>query len=131
MIFNIIWLELQMKIINLKDCKQFTVGDGSFLREVFNPKKDNLNIRYSLAQAQVQTGQKTKPHKLKYSEIYYVLRGVGIMHIDKEENVVRENDAVYIPPGTVQWVENIGKRTLDFLCIVDPAWEPECEEIMK
>lgn len=109
---------------------QITAGDGSFLREILNPKKENLSIHYSFAQAQVQTGKKTKPHKLKYSEIYYVLRGVGIMHIDREENVVRENDTVYIPAGAVQWVENIGKRTLDFLCIVDPAWEPGCEEVI-
>ena len=52
------------------------------------------------------------------------------MHIDKETAKVRSGQAVYIPPGSVQFIENTGRSDLDFLCIVDPAWRPEDEEIL-
>lgn len=36
-----------------------------------------------------------------------------------------------IPPEAVQWIENTGKTDLVFICIVDPAWCPEDEKILK
>jgi mannose-6-phosphate isomerase-like protein (cupin superfamily) len=30
----------------------------------------------------------------------------------------------------VQWLENTGKEEIEFLCIVDPAWRPEDEEVL-
>ena len=38
---------------------------------------------------------------------------------------------VYIPPGAVQRIENRGAGDLVFLCIVDPGWTPECEEVLE
>jgi len=52
------------------------------------------------------------------------------MHIDAESKTVRAGQAVYIPPGAVQFIENGGRSELRFLCIVDPAWRPEDEEIL-
>jgi mannose-6-phosphate isomerase-like protein (cupin superfamily) len=52
------------------------------------------------------------------------------MHIDQESQKVGEGSAVYIPPNAVQHIENVGDEELEFLCIVDPAWRPEDEEIV-
>jgi len=120
-----------MKIVRLKDCAQFIAGDDSLLQEILNPKKGDLKINYSLARAIIKPGQKTKPHRLKSTEVYHIVRGIGIMHIDKEENVIKENYTVYIPKDSIQWLENIGKKPMEFLCIVDPAWEPSCEEVIN
>jgi len=118
-----------MLIKRLKDCYEFTAGDGSALRELLHPDKANLKIRYSLAYAKVAAGQATKPHKLKSSEVYYITEGQSLMHIDEEASEVNAGCAVYIPPGSMQYIENTGDSDLTFLCIVDPAWRQEDEEV--
>ena len=115
----------------LKDCRQFIAGDGSILREILHPEKTVLSVRYSLAYATVKSGQKTKPHKLKSSEVYYVTAGKGLMHIDNESLDVGAEFAIYIPPNAVQYIENTGVSDLKFLCIVDPAWREEDEEVLE
>jgi mannose-6-phosphate isomerase-like protein (cupin superfamily) len=119
-----------MFLKRFKDCKEIIAGDGSFLRELLNPEKADLEIRYSLAHAKVPAGQATKPHKLKASEVYYIIAGQGRMHIDEECFDVVHGCAVYIPPGATQYIENTSDSDLIFLCIVDPAWRKEDEEIL-
>jgi len=53
------------------------------------------------------------------------------MHIDDRTTEVSDGDAIDIPPGSLQWIENVGATDLEFLCIVDPAWRSEDEEILK
>jgi mannose-6-phosphate isomerase-like protein (cupin superfamily) len=120
-----------MIIKSLKDAAAFTGGDGSFLKELLHPAKEPLNIAYSLAHAEVGPGEKTLPHRLKSAEVYYVLEGRGLMHIGSEEAEVVAEEAVYIPPGQVQFIENLGPGRLAFLCIVDPAWTTGDEEVLS
>ncbi|MGB3342048.1 MAG: cupin domain-containing protein [bacterium] len=119
-----------MFIKHLTAIPSILAGDNSLIREILNPLKEELNMRYSLAWAQIKPGEKTLPHRLKTSEVYYIIRGSGIMHINNEEKRVNKNDTIYIPPDTSQFIENIGEESLDFLCIVDPAWTPDAEEIL-
>jgi mannose-6-phosphate isomerase-like protein (cupin superfamily) len=120
-----------MFVKRLKDCREFTAGDGSILRELLHPEKEGFQIRYSLAYAKVAAGQKTRPHKLKSCEVYYITAGSGLMHIDEESLEVGPKSAIYIPPRARQYIENIGRSDLEFLCIVDPAWRQEDEEIFE
>ena len=110
---------------SLDDCEEFVAGDGSLLRELLHPDKTPLEIRYSLAHATVSSGQVTKPHRLTTAEVYYIIEGFGEMFIDDESKPVEPGSTVYIPPGTVQRIENTGDHKLVFLCIVDPAWRSE------
>jgi mannose-6-phosphate isomerase-like protein (cupin superfamily) len=112
----------------LKDCREFIAGDGSILRELLHPEKADLQIRYSLAYAKVAKGGKTKVHKLKSSEVYYIIAGRGLMHIDEKTFEVGDDVAIYIPPAAEQYIENMGECDLKFLCIVEPAWRQEDEE---
>lgn len=118
-----------MFIKDLKDCEEFLAGDNTLLRELLHPAKTDLGIRYSLAHAIVEPGKTSQPHRLRVSEVYYILEGEGIMHIDDESAKVRPGQAVYIPPGSRQNIKNTGSSDLKFLCIVDPAWRPEDEEV--
>ncbi|MFQ6035522.1 MAG: cupin domain-containing protein [Sedimentisphaerales bacterium] len=113
----------------LRHCEEFIAGDGSILREFLHPAKADLQIHYSLAHAKIMPGQVTKPHKLKTSEVYYILAGQGLMHVDEETREVAPECAVYIPPQSTQYIENTGNTDLKFLCIVDPAWRKEDEEV--
>ena len=120
-----------MYITKLTECTPFVAGDGSLLREILHPDKHKVDIRYSLAWASLAPRQKTKAHILDHPEVYYILRGKGQMHINKEINEIRTNDTVYIPSGAVQYLENTADEGLEFLCIVDPAWQPEIERVTE
>ena len=118
-----------MFLKHLKDCEEFVAGDGSLLRELLHPEKTGLQIRYSLAYAKVMAGEMTKPHKLRACEVYYIMDGEGLMHIDEESFEVNPECAVYVPPRSTQYIENTGSSDLKFLCIVEPAWREEDEEV--
>ena len=120
-----------MFVKNLASCEEFIAGDDTILRELLHPDKGILSIRYSLAHAVVKPGKKSYTHKLKTSEVYYILEGCGLMHIDAESRNVVAGDSVYIPPGAMQYIENNGNDDLKFLAIVDPAWRKDDEEVCK
>ncbi len=118
-----------MFVKGIEEAEEFVAGDGSLLKELLKP--DGLSIRYSLAYARVPPGKATVAHRLKgSSEVYFIIQGQGRMHIGDEASPVRAGQAVYIPPGAVQYIENTGALDLVFLCIVDPAWRPENEEVL-
>jgi mannose-6-phosphate isomerase-like protein (cupin superfamily) len=114
----------------LEDCEVAVAGDGSILRELLHPEKMDLEIGYSLAHAKVGAGRRTKSHKLNSSEVYYIIEGQGLMHVDEETFEVNPDCVVYIPPGSRQYIENIRDSDLRFLCVVEPAWRKEDEEII-
>ena len=119
-----------MFLRSLDDCDEFVAGDDSLLREILHPNKAALEIHYSLAHARVSPGQSTKRHRLATTEVYYVIQGTGEMIIDNESQPVAPGDTVYIPPDAAQAIANTGQQDLVFLCIVDPAWQPQDEEIL-
>lgn len=120
-----------MLIRHLEDCTAFLAKDHSLLREILNPKKDKIKAGYSLAWAQVKPGEKTLTHTLKVCEVYFILKGKGTMYINNETQDIFKGDTIYIPPNAAQFIENKSEENLEFLCIVDPAWEPELENIIK
>ena len=119
-----------MFIRELKDCEEFIAGDNCALREILHPDKADLQLRYSLAHAVVKPGETTWKHRLKTSEVYYIISGEGLMHIDNETAAVRPGSTVYIPPMATQCITNSGKSDLTFICIVDPAWREEDEVVL-
>ncbi|MBD2055612.1 cupin domain-containing protein [Oculatella sp. FACHB-28] len=118
-----------MLIRKLNACDEFVAGDGTLLRELLHPDKQPLALRYSLAHAIVPAGQTSYPHSLKTSEVYYILSGMGEMHIDDESQRVEPGDTIYIPPDAEQFIYNSGTEPLVFICIVDPAWRQEDETV--
>jgi len=120
-----------MLVRSTGECEEFVAGDGSLLRELLHPDKAGVKIRYSLAHAKVPRGRATKPHRLTTAEVYYIMQGSGRMSIDDASRPVEPGDAVYIPPGAIQSIQNVGTDELTFLCIVDPAWQPQDEEILE
>jgi mannose-6-phosphate isomerase-like protein (cupin superfamily) len=122
-----------MLIRRLHERKLITALDDTKVREILNPEHDsqNLVLNYSLAHATLKLGEKSLPHKFHHaSEVYYILKGRGIMHINDETADVFPGDTIHIPPQAVQWIENQGQEDLEFLCIVDPAWKPDAEDLV-
>ena len=120
-----------MTIKKLQDIDVLDGGEGTKIRQVFHPHNTFDGIRYSLSHSSLESGKKSKLHKMKTSEIYYILEGEGILQIDKDAFKVSKDQAIYIPPQTRQCIENTGKNDLKFLCIVDPAWKLEDEIVLE
>ena len=120
-----------MLIQKLNACDEFIAGDGTQLRELLHPDKQAVDLRYSLARAALPPGQTSALHSLTTSEVYYILSGVGEMHIDDETQFVEPGDTVYIPPNAKQFIYNCGTEPLIFICIVDPALRKEDETIFQ
>jgi mannose-6-phosphate isomerase-like protein (cupin superfamily) len=122
-----------MLIRRLHERKLITALDDTKVREILNPEHDsqNLVLNYSLAHATLKLWEKSLPHKFhQASEVYYILKGRGIMHINDETAEVFPGDTIHIPPQAIQWIENQGQEDLEFLCIVDPAWKPDAEDLV-
>ena len=109
----------------------FIAGDNTQLRELLHPDKQSVELRYSLAHAQVPVGETSVDHALTTSEVYYLLSGQGDMHINDEVQAVGPGDAIYIPPNARQFIRNTGQEPIVFICIVDPAWRAENETVFK
>ena len=120
-----------MLIQKLNACDEFIAGDGAQLRELLHPDKQAVDLRYSLTHAALPPGQTSALHSPTTSEVYYIISGVGEMHIDDETQFVEVGDAVYIPPHAKQFIYNCGTELLIFICIVDPAWRKEDETIFQ
>jgi mannose-6-phosphate isomerase-like protein (cupin superfamily) len=118
-----------MLIVDMNECPQFVAGDETLLREVLHPHRDQVALPYSLAHAILSPGSRSLSHRLRGSEVYYVLRGRARIHIDGEIDEIRAGQVVYVPPGAAQFVENMGDEELSFLCIVAPAWRAADEEV--
>lgn len=120
-----------MYIKDLKNCKEIIARDYTILKEIYNPAKEEIKVKHSLAHATVKPGDVTYKHRLRSTEIYYILEGKGEMHIDEEVEKVSAGQAVYIPPNSVQRIKNTGDNDLIFLAIVDPAWKADDEDILE
>jgi mannose-6-phosphate isomerase-like protein (cupin superfamily) len=122
-----------MIVKKLKNLKKIDGLDQTVIRELLNPKHESglVSLNYSLAHATLKPNTTSVPHRFfTASEVYYILKGTGIMHIDDETADVGPGDTIYIPPSAVQYIENSGDEDLEFLCIVDPAWQPDAEELV-
>ena len=120
-----------MLIKDINSIPEFTAGDDTILRVILHPDNEPLPIGYSLAHARVKPGKISYPHTLKSTEVYYILEGEGLMHIDEESSKVLPGQAVFIPANSSQYIENTGTGDLVFLCVVNPAWKSEDEAISR
>ena len=53
------------------------------------------------------------------------------MQVDEVVCDLEKDESAYVPPTSKQFIENIGKGDLKFLCIVEPAWRQEDEIILE
>jgi len=120
-----------MTFKKLRDIEIIDGGEGTKIRQIFHPHNTLSGIRFSISHCLVEAGKKSALHKMKSSEVYYILEGEGVLHIDDVVLNVSKDQAIYIPPNSKQYIENTGKTDLNFLCIVDPAWRKEDEEILE
>ncbi|MEW6043898.1 MAG: cupin domain-containing protein [Thermoproteota archaeon] len=106
-------------------------GEGTQIKQIFHPHNTMLGIRFSIVKCIIEPAKKSKKHLLKSAEVYYVTGGSGVLYVGDETCQLKEDQAVYVPPHSEQFVENTGSTPLEFLCIVDPAWRKEDEVVTE
>ena len=112
-----------MDVRSLADSPRFTTKDGSEIRELLAHRNSCVRNQ-SLAEARLPPGAATAPHfHPRAEEIYYLLEGVGRVHIESDVRDVVPGDAIAIPPGARHQIINIGGEMLRFLCCCAPAYE--------
>ena len=119
-----------MNIKKIEEIESFSAQEGTEIRQIFSPVNTDNAIRCSLAHCTINPGNSSKPHTMKTSEIFYILQGSGIIHVDKEQKEITKNETIFVPPMSKQFIENNGEIDLIVLCIVDPAWKQE-DEVME
>lgn len=107
---------------SLSACVPMIANDGCRVFELLHPRHTQAELPYSLAVAEVEPGMSSYRHVLEQAEVYFLLDGHGLMHVDDETREVTVGDAVLIPPGAVQWIDNLGPQTLRFVALVSPPW---------
>ena len=117
--------------VNLADRPEFLAGDHTVLRELLHPGKQPLTIGYSMAHGILDPGARSKRHRLTSSEVYHIIAGRGRLTVDDAVVVVEPGSVVYVPPGCTQSLDNLGSTDIEFLCLVDPAWRPEDEDVLE
>ena len=117
--------------VTLADRPEFLAGDHTVLRELLHPAKQPLKLGYSVAHGTVAPGARSKWHRLASSEVYYIIAGRGQLTVDESVVAVEPGSIIYVPPGGKQSLENRGSTAIEFLCLVDPAWRPEDEDVLE
>ncbi len=120
-----------MNIKKLQDIDIVDGGEGTKIRQIFHPHNTLSGIRFSISHSLIEPGKKSTLHKMKTAEVYYILEGEGVLNVNDDVINVSKDQAIYISPNSKQYIENTGKNDLKFLCIVDPAWRKEDEEILE
>lgn len=116
---------------HVNECQEFLAGDHTRLRELVHPGKASLKVGYSLAHGYLDPGKRSLWHRLQSSEVYYFIGGQGVITVGERLVEVKAGAVVYVPPGTKQSLANTSTEMMEFLCLVDPAWRMEDEEVLE
>ncbi len=114
-----------MELVNRDRSRPFITKDGSEIRSILD--RTNSTVRnQSLAEATIPPGMTTEEHCHRQAEeIYYVLRGGGIMTLAGEQREIGPGDGILIPPGSRHMLRNTRQEPLVILCCCAPPYSHE------
>jgi mannose-6-phosphate isomerase-like protein (cupin superfamily) len=99
-------------------------GERCYIAELLNHEQ---TPEVSIARTRVDAGVTTQLHSLSVAEWYVIEAGTGLMTVgDGTPKRVRAGDAVAIPVGVAQKIQNDGDCNLYFLCVCTPRFLQEC-----
>lgn len=84
----------------------------------------STHIDYRISMYQPKAYVEKHSHKVQ-EQVYHVIEGEGLMHIDGRDHVVRRHDFIYLPPGSIHSIENTGTSDLVFLVVTSPVTDDE------
>lgn len=109
----------------------YVTKDRSTIRELMCPTRHG-NQAQSLAEAVIPAGGRTLLHRhLTSEEIYYIVRGDGMMTLDGKAFFVKAGDTICIPPGTPHAIKAGTRERLRILCACSPAYSHDDTELLE
>lgn len=113
------------------DVQAYVTKDRSTIRELMCPARHG-NQAQSLAEAIVPAGRRTLLHRhLLSEEIYFIVRGEGLMTLGDTSFPVRAGDTICIPPGTPHAITAGPRQRLRILCACSPAYSHDDTELLE
>jgi len=107
--------------MNRRDASIINTPHGSEIRPLIDRTTSTIE-RCSLAEEVLPVGAVIgRHHHLLTEEVYYILRGEGLMTVGDEIRKVAAGDAVFIPRGQMHTLENNGSEPITILLICGPA----------
>jgi mannose-6-phosphate isomerase-like protein (cupin superfamily) len=82
------------------------------------------HIDYRISMYQPKAYVEVHSHKVQ-EQVYHVIEGEGLMHIDGKDHVVRKHDYIFLPPGVAHSISNTGLVDLVFLVVTSPVSDDE------
>jgi quercetin dioxygenase-like cupin family protein len=91
-----------------------------------NSSTQNISVQVS----EIPIGSEQPVHDHDPEQCYYVIKGRGLMIIEKETREVTAGDAVYLPPNKKHGIKNIGKDVLEYLTVNSPVFSKQYENTL-
>lgn len=112
-----------MLVVNRRNASILKTPHGSEIRPLIDRTTSTIE-GCSLAEEVLPVGAAVgRHHHLVTEEIYYILRGQGLMTVGEESREVTEGDAVFIPRGKAHTLENTGTEPMTILLVCGPAYD--------
>ena len=94
-------------------------GEGVILRRSMFREQSKLPIRMEVWELEpgVSEGDHTHEGKGELEEIYYFLKGEGVMSVEGEDVPIAAGDSVMVPPGVDHGFRNTGDSLLKLVLI--------------
>lgn len=78
-------------------------------------RTDSSGMTLGIAEVEAGDGHSPPLHRHAPPELYYVLTGQGVVHVDGTERAVRAGSAVFVPGNARHQLRNTGSGTLRLL----------------
>ena len=78
------------------------------------------HLDYRISMYQPMAYVELHSHEIQ-EQVYHVLEGEGLMHIDGKAHVVRKHDVIFLPPGVKHDIANTGLTDLVFIVVTSPV----------
>ena len=78
------------------------------------------HVDYRISMYQPMAHVALHSHEIQ-EQVYHVLEGEGLMHIDGKVRVVTKHDVIFLPPGVKHDIANTGLSDLVFIVVTSPV----------
>ena len=98
-------------------CVEEAGAEGVRVRWLINKENDGAQ-HFAMRLFDVAPNGHTPKHSHNWEHEVYVLEGDGVVFCEGSEKQIKSGYAVFVPPNTVHYFKNTGKKKLCFLCLV-------------
>lgn len=115
-----------MKIFNKEN--SYNTGDLKILSSWMLISSNNTaSQNISLQISEIPIGSEQPIHNHEPEQCYYIIKGKGLMVIEKETQEVKAGDAIFIPSNFKHGIKNLGNEVLEYITTNAPVFSKEYE----